>query len=310
MALFSRRPPTPSTPSTPPDETFTYWDQETADEFRALVRTVFAEIGSEVQVFADHVVNADGTRFGLGNLAAVCHNDDRGRRAWREIVTDHVRRISAAMTATSEFETMSDADILAGTFCRVMPTAEVLAKMSYAIEVAPGVSRVFNLDLPQTVRYFQDEQVDHFGEDTLLAAGMANLRTVQIDDHERLEHNGGTVDVLMAESLFTASLILVLDEIVPRYGHTIDPELGVFVGMPFRHQLCFHVPRDETAAPSLHLLAGFAATGNRDSAGPVSPSVFWWRPQSLERISIPDDDGIRIEVGPELGDLLNRVSGG
>ena len=78
--------------------------------------------------------------------------------------------------------------------------------------------------------------------------------------------------------------------------------------MPYRHQLDYHVPRDATAIPSLNLLAAFAAAGSRDSPGPLSPSVYWWRPHALERVSTVDDDGIKIEVRPELTDVLNQIT--
>jgi hypothetical protein len=44
MALFARR---PKMPETPPDSNFLYEDQAIADAFRPLVRTSFADAGSE-----------------------------------------------------------------------------------------------------------------------------------------------------------------------------------------------------------------------------------------------------------------------
>lgn len=305
MPLFSRR---PKVPATAPDPTFPFWDLRTADEFRALVRTSFAEAGSEVTVHAGHVVDAQGAQYGLANLAAACHNDDRGRKAWTEVVTKHVRTIVAAVAEPSPFDVLTDAEILRSTYCRVMPSADVLPTMSYVREITPELSVAFNLDLPERVAYFTDERVARFGAGALRAAGEANLRTVAIDDRKHLEQGGGHIEVLLGESLFVASLVLVLAEVLGGQRVEFDPDVGVFVAMPYRHQLDLHVPRDASAIPSLQLLAGFAAAGYRDSAGPVSPSAYWWRPDALERVSSIDDDGIRIEIGPELAATLNRIT--
>lgn len=305
VALFSRR---SKSPSTAPDAAFPYWDQPTADQFRALVRASFAESGSEVEVFVDHVVDARGAQFGLGNLAAVCHNDERGRRAWPELVARHVRTIMAGVAAPSPFDVMSEEQILAATYGRVMPTEDVLPTMSYAREIAPGLSMVFNLDLPESVAYFTDEHVARFGYDLLLRTGKANLSAVTIDERTSLDHERGRVEVLLGESLFTASLILILEELLRRDHIELDPQIGAFVAVPYRHQLDFHIPRDADAIPSLQLLASFAAAGYRDSAGPVSPSAYWWRPHAIDRISVLSDDGIRIEVSPELTEILNQIT--
>jgi hypothetical protein len=305
VALFSRR---PKAPATAPDPAFPYWDLLTADEFRALVRSAFAECGREVEAYADHVVDAHGSQYGLANLAATCHNDERGRKAWNDIVTRHVRAVTAAMGAPSPFESLTDAEVLDATYCRVMPTSDVLPTMSYAPELAPGISMAFNLDLPERVAYFTDDRVTHFGAEVLRAAGETNLKTVRVDERRSLERAGGRIDVVLGESLFIASLVLVLADFLRGDGIEFDPEIGVFVAMPYRHQLDFHVPRDITAIASVQLLAEFAAAGYRDSAGPVSPAVYWWRPQALERVSVVTDDGISIDIGPELGDVLTRIA--
>ena len=108
--------------------------------------------------------------------------------------------------------------------------------------------------------------------------------------------------------MFTASLLLVFEHVLGRFGLTADPGLGAFVGLPNRHQLDFHVVADARAIPSLNLLAAFTAAGYRDSAGVVSPNVYWWRPSELRRISTLTPDGPRIEVDPELQSVLEALT--
>lgn len=272
------------------------------------MRGALAEAGVEATVYADYAEDARGRKFGLGNLAAVCHNDNRGERAWRKIVESHVRTIVSGMDEQSPFKTMSPSDIFAATYLRLMPSEDVLSNMSYARPVAPDLAEVLNLDLPATVAYFTDEHVTSLGYDALREAGLSNLSAVPIDEHRTLEHNGGSVEVLLGKSMFTASLLLVLEHVLDRYGLKVDPDLGVFVGVPNRHQLDFHVAADARAIPSLNTLAAFTAAGYRDSAGVVSPNVYWWRPSGLRRISTLTPDGPRIEVDTELQSVLEALT--
>jgi hypothetical protein len=295
-------------PSTAPDAAFPYWSSDQAQRFRALVRTALAEAGVEATVYANYAEDARGRKYGLGNLAAVCHNSNRGERAWRKIIDNHVRTIVAGMDEESPFKTMPPSDIFAATYLRLMPAEDVLPNMSYARPVAPDLAEAFNLDLPATVAYFTDEHVTSFGYDALHEAGLGNLRAVPVDERRRLEHNGGAIEVLFGKSMFTASLLLVLEHVLDRYGLKAHPDLGVFVGVPYRHQLDFHVVADARAIPSLNMLAAFTAAGYRDSAGVVSPNVYWWRPSGLQRISALTPDGPQIEVDAELQSVLEALT--
>jgi hypothetical protein len=298
----------PGTPASAPDPTFPYCSSDQAQRFRALVRAAFAEAGVEATIYAGYAEDTRGRHFGLGNLAAVCHNDARGERAWRKIVESHVRNIVSGTDGQSPFEAMPSSGIFAATYLRLMPASDVLPNMSYARPVGPDLAEVFNLDLPTTVAYFTDEQVTRFGYDALYEAGLSNLSAVRIDEHQTLQHDGGTVDVLLGKSMFTASLLLVFEHVLDRYGLKADPDLGAFVGVPNRHQLDFHVAADARAIPSLNTLAGFTAAGYRDAAGVVSPNVYWWRPSGLRRISTLTPDGPRIEVDTELQSALETLT--
>jgi hypothetical protein len=300
-----RRPP--GVPSSAPDAAFPYWSSDQAQRFRALARAALAGAGVEATVYADYAQDARGRQFGLGNLAAACHNDSRGERAWRKVVEGHVRAIVSSMDE-SPFTTMPPRDILAATYLRLMPAEDVLPGMSYARPVAPDLAEVLNLDLPATVAYFSDEHVASLGYDMLHEAGLSNLSTVPIDEHQTLEQNGAKVEVLLGQSMFTASLLLVLEHVLDRYGLKADPHLGAFVGVPNRHQLDFHVVADARAIPSLNMLAAFTAAGYRDSAGVVSPNVYWWRPSGLRRISTLTPDGPRIEADTELQSVLEALT--
>jgi hypothetical protein len=306
MPIFGNRHPSDE----PHDETFAFFTTSQAALFRDLVRQGFAEAGLEVTAYADHVVDASGRVFGLGNVAAECHNDERGEGAWREITSRHTDRIVRATDAPSPFDTMTRAELYAATYPRLMSSQDLRqVQVTYAREVAEGIREVLNVDLPESVATFLDEHVERFGpHEDLRRAGLANLRTVTFDQHEVLEHQGGRVDILLGDSMFVASTLVVLADVLAGLGIPPPGPRGVFVAVPFRHQLAFHVLHDATAIPSLNVMAAFARAGYDDAPGPVSPDVFWWRDGVLERLTVNEPDGIRIEVGPELTDVLNELA--
>jgi hypothetical protein len=306
MPIFGNRHPSDE----PHDETFAFFTTSQAALFRDLVRQGFAEAGLEVTAYADHVVDASGRVFGLGNVAAECHNDERGERAWREITSRHTDRIVRATDAPSPFDTMTRAELYAATYPRLMSSQDLRqVQVTYAREVAEGIREVLNVDLTESVATFLDEHVERFGPlEDLRRAGLANLRTVTFDQHEVLEHQGGRVDILLGDSMFVASTLVVLPEVLAGLGLPAPGPRGVFVAVPFRHQLAFHVLQDATAIPSLNVMAAFARAGFDDAPGPVSPDVFWWRDGALDKLTVNDPDGIRIDVGPELADVLDELA--
>lgn len=308
MGIFRRGPGVPArVPSSAPDETFPYWSAEEAQRFRAMVRTALAEAGVEATVYADYAQDAGGRQFGLGNIAARCSRDERGERGWPAAIGDHVRRMLAATEGPHPFQTLPRSGILAATYLRLIGAGDVGDNKSYARPVAAGLAEVLNLDRPETVAYFTDDQVSQFGYPELRAAGLANLRTVRPDERQTLRRDGGTIEVLAGDSLFTASLLLVLEDVLAGYGLAADPAFGVFAAVPTRHLLALHVPAGAAAVPSLNMLAGFAAAEYRDAAGTVSPDVYWWRPGGIRRISELTPDGVQIQADEELLPVLEAL---
>jgi hypothetical protein len=94
-----RRGPRRDGDDAPRDPEFAYFSQREAALFRGRVRATFAELGLEVTVYADHVIDDKGRRFGLGNLAAVCHQDRRGPRVWPGMIDRHIGLVVRAMEA-------------------------------------------------------------------------------------------------------------------------------------------------------------------------------------------------------------------
>ncbi|MFJ5224950.1 hypothetical protein [Streptomyces sp. NPDC088400] len=311
MRLF-RRGPKRDGRDMPRDPAFSFFSVDEAAHFRAQVREAFAELGLEVTLYADMATDSAGRQFGLGNLAAVCHNDDRGPRVWGELARRHAGMVLRTMDSPSALETLSPEQIRAQLYPRVISQDSLDPQaFGYARSVAPGLYEVLALDLPESVMMLTDEALEPLGEvQQLRDRALGNLRELPVEGRETVKNTGGIrFEVVLGDSFYTASRVLALDTVVRQVtGQRIPPD-GALVAMPFRHQLAFHVIRDTTMIPSLNAMASFAASGYEDTPGAISPYVYWWRGGTLTQLSDEDEDGegLRIVVGEEFQELLERL---
>ncbi|MCM2387046.1 hypothetical protein [Streptomyces albipurpureus] len=311
MGLF-RRGPKRDRQDAPRDAEFPYFSVDEGSRFRAQVREAFAEQGLEVTVFADAVSDSAGRQFGLANLAAVLHNDDRGPRSWPELVRRHVGMVLRTMDAPSALDTLSTEQIRAQLYPRVLGSDGFDPRnFHYARTLAPGLHEIIALDLPESVMMLTDEALEPLGDLRYLREqSLYNLRGLPIEAHETVKGDDGMrFEVILGDSFYTASRVLALESVVREStGDTLTSD-GALVAMPFRHQLAFHVIHDTRVIPALNAMASFAASGYTDTPGAISPYVYWWRNGELTQLSDSeeDGDGLRIVVGDEFRALLERL---
>ncbi|MEO3937445.1 hypothetical protein V3N99_11890 [Dermatophilaceae bacterium Soc4.6] len=294
-----------------PDTTWPPLGVGDADAVRLLARGAFADLGLDVTIEGGDAVDPTGRHFTLDAIARSCRVDERGRTAWPEIVREGVTGLVDALD-TSPFDGRDAASLLASTYSRVVSADDVTSGgLGYARTVAPGLVEVLNLDLPESVAFFGDDAVREHGPiDDLWRAGRVNLRGVEPEERQTLEREGGRVEVLFSDSMFLASTVLQLDEVVAREtGREPDPDLGVLVTLPHRHQLAFHVVGDDTLLPSLALLAKFGAVGHTDSLGPISPDVYWWHHGRLDRLTTIEGERIQVDADVEFTRVVEQVTG-
>ncbi|MEU5986408.1 hypothetical protein [Streptomyces sp. NPDC047434] len=308
MGLF-RRGPRRDGEDAPRDPEFSYFSVREAALFRSRVRESFAELGLEVTVYADVVTDDGGRRFGLGNLAAVCHNDRRGPRVWPELIRRHVGLVLRTMEEPSALDTLPPEQIRSQLYPRVVSGDGIdPSTFGYARTVAPGLYEILALDLPESVMMLTDEALEPLGDvRRLRERALANLRALPVEGHETVrDADGMCFEVILGDSFYTASRVLDLDAVVRRVTGEPLGEHGALVAMPFRHQLAFHPIRDTTIVPALGAMASFAASGYEDTPGAISPYVFWWRHGRLTQLSEHDEDGgeLRIVVGEDFQELL------
>ncbi|MFJ9381502.1 hypothetical protein [Streptomyces sp. NPDC101455] len=296
----------------PRDGEFAFLSEAEAARLRSFVREAFAERGIEVTVEPGRVTTDSGWRFGLSNLAAVCHNDSRGPRCWRALVDEHVARVIRSLDGPQALKALPHEQLLAQLCPRFIPSdATLLKAFGYGPPSVPGLLEVLALDLPETVDMVTAGSLSDLGDITdLRDRAFHNLRAVRVDKHKVVrDKDGSHFDVLTGGSYFIASLALILDEVVPRYTKDAPAPNGILVALPHRHQLVFHAVRDSNVAGSLHAMARFAAMGFQQSPGALSPSVFWWHKDSFTRVATQDAAGLHIELTQEAMDLTARFAG-
>ncbi|MFJ4918577.1 hypothetical protein [Streptomyces sp. NPDC088725] len=312
MGLFRRRPRRDGR-DTPRDPAFAFFSVNEAAWFRSQVREAFAEHGLEVTVYADVVTDSADRHFGLGNLAAVCHNDDRGTRVWGELARQHAGMVLRTMDGPSALDVLPPEQIRSQLYPRVIGREGLDPQaFGYARFVAPGLYEVLALDLPESVMMLTGDALEQLGEiQQLRERALHNLRELPLEARETVRDSDGMrFEVVLGDSFYTASRVLALESVVQQVtGRPLTPD-GALVAMPFRHQLAFHVIRDTSVIPSLNAMASFAASGYEDTPGAISPYVYWWRGGTLTQLSDEDRDGegLRIVVGDDFQELLERLA--
>jgi len=281
-----------------------------AAEVRRLAQREFAVAGVEVVIHDDHLEATDGRKFGLWNVAASCHNAPGGRREWPTVVERHVR---AVLAPTAEPEDLDDDEFLARTFLRVCGRNTLpldRAMLSYARPVADDLVEVLALDFPESVATLNDQDVARFELDGLRRAGLEHLLSEPVEGVESVDlQAGGSFEVVFGESVYTASRILAMRDLLLRvYGEREYPD-GVLVTVAHRQQICLHPLDGPEVVPVINALAMFAKSGFDDAPGGISPHLYWWHEGVLTRISrVGDDCAIGIEVRAGLAEALERVT--
>jgi hypothetical protein len=297
-----------------PDQHLTLLTCGQAEELRRQVRIAFAARGREVVVLGGHVRDDTGATFGLWDLAAACREARGGQRAWPGVIAEHVRRITASVDAGDPFAGLTTSEVLSRTYARILACDRLPDWDShrYAWDLAPELKEVLCLDMPETVVIMNDGHVARCGgAGDLRRAGLANLRTLPIEDRKDVQApDGGHFTVLLGTSLYTASRALVMPALIESLLGPADLTHGVLVGLPNRHQVVVHVIRDKTVLATLPKMARFVELGYDDSPGPLSRQLHWWRAGHWEQIiGRYTTDSIAIGASAEFRGTIAQVAG-
>ncbi len=297
--------------STPPqlDQHLTYFTVAQANEFRRLVARSFSGVGRDVDVYPDRIEDRGGTTIGLWNIGALCTGVDA--HDWPEVIDEHVRLVT---TPARDLVEASAEELEAGLRLRLVETASVPDPdaLGYARVVAPGLLEVLSVDLGDSVATPSREDLNAHGTiGGLIARGRDNLHTLLTDDGLRVETVGngprGRYTAVTGESVFTASLALLLHETVEHLTGESDWGRGVLVAVPTRHQLLYRTIDAPDAGDALQRLLEAAFQGYYGGVGPLHPDVFWVRKQQWAQVTSSDGGKPRVLRDTGLRDALKSL---
>jgi hypothetical protein len=276
---------------------------------RSLVQRTFAERGIEVSLQADRVEAAGGAQYGLTNIAAVCRTTPE--KNWPGLIAGHIDRVLRALDAPAIAD-LDDEAVLSRVFVRLMGASMVpdLSWYGYRRDLGGDLIEVLALDSEDSVTLLADRDVERFGLEELRNTGLVNLLAEPFGNWEEIEVLPGvSFTRVLGESVFTASRMLTLTDVIRRtYGDVPTPD-GILVCVPTRHQLAFHVVQDSGVMPTLPAMARFALSVYDSGVGPVSPHLFWHQDGQLHLLSRLDEDGaLRIEVDGAFAAVLERLA--
>lgn len=299
MPLFGRKKPRPAAVPPAQDPVLTQLDVDQAAWLRNHVRTRLAERGLEVDVFGDYVRAADGTEIGLHNVASRLADERPKDRA--RLVDEH---LALVLTPPEQAEDLSRDELDEAAHLRLSPYHASLAESwPSAGRIGDELMVTLCVDLPQTVQTPAESfWAERGGLDHWIGVGTGNLRHVL--HHEPLEQPtleapGPAFSIVLGDSVMTASLVLLLDELLARLG-TPDLGRGVLVAVPFRHQIAYRVVDGPDALPVIGRLAQFAAVGWSEGLGPLSPHVYWVRDGRWRQLTSLEERTIRISIDDDV----------
>jgi hypothetical protein len=135
------------------DDHLPFLTRPQARRVRMLMRQGMAERGREVAVSGGHVQDDHGTIFSLRNIAAICHNDPRGEKAWPQLVAGYVDKVLAISPegTARELAGLTAGQVRDHVFAVVVHAASLgpgIASFPSAPEFAPGLLELLALDRP------------------------------------------------------------------------------------------------------------------------------------------------------------------
>lgn len=286
------------------DGSITYFTVDQADEFRRLVARSFAAVGRDVDVYPDRVVDRNGTTIALWNIGAMCLRADEAE--WPQLIDEHVRLVA---TPARDFSDVTEPELGEGLCLRLVDAGSVPDPdaLGYARTVAPGLLEVLAVDLGEAVATpCREELADRGTISGLVALARANLRALLDNDSLRSGTVGdkGRFTAVRGESLFTASLALLLPETMQRFSGDDDWGPGVLVAVPTRHELLYRTIDGADARVALQRMVEAAFLGFREEVGSLSPDVYWVRKQKWIQVSSSNGGKPRVLRDTGLRDVL------
>lgn len=166
----------------------------------------------------------------------------------------------------------------------LLPAEELYDPPESVPEILPGLHMVIAVD--------GDEGLDEAslnalgGADEQLDLALRNLRDMPVAKHEVVHADkGGTYHVLTGPNAFTASRVLVLDDVARQLTGQPIPDEGALFSIPDKFHILLHPITGGTVLTALAALAEDTAALFGASETRLSPHVYWWRDGESEQLT-------------------------
>ncbi|MBK8097210.1 MAG: hypothetical protein IPK26_08885 [Planctomycetes bacterium] len=306
--LSSFRPFAPQTPVYP------FVDRRTRRHFHDLVRSVLGRDGRRV-VIEDGVAVVDGQpgQHGLANLARLCH--EAPREQWPQLVAEHLglSDVEAITRRTGNLLDQPFAVIRRHLGVRLYQEQHLSSAMAgqFVERVdLPGTSTVVVVDIGPSMLLLPTLVAQTWPVPTaeLFVAGIANL--THLTKLHRSSLLLGTkpavaLDVLSGDN-FASSHVLAPEQVLPRLGAH-----GNLLAVPTRDVLLSLPLDDGLSLWAVEAMLVMARGRFDDGVGPISPHLFWRRPDGgFERQQGNHEPGagrVQLAPSPAFAELLARL---
>lgn len=277
-------------------------------EFHCELYDVIAELELAASTVGPGVIRLrNGRSLGLLQLAQHCHLGDR--EEWRDLITTHLRTMTAHLHDVIEPFSMFDLRI------RLIPDTPDDRDTLRALGARPfaeGVVQVLAIDVPEAVRCVPAREVTELGWniDEAWASALAQTEALEMPDELHTIDIGG-VDIIhvFGERPFTASLVGVVDRLVGEVAHIA--ESGAVISMPLRHSLLVHPIDGADVRTAIAGMIPITRQLFKQGPGSVSPHLYWWRNGKLQWIPTFFDgtiEGVEFYPSEELSDEIARLA--
>ena len=244
--------------------------------------------------------------IGLVNLAQKCNLAPA--EEWPELVAGHLDSVldTDAIDPAPPFESV-ESRLKVRIYPEDFATGPAVdEELLVRRPVAPGLVAALALDYPETVVGLPPKTAAGWGipVDELFEIAFANVRRQDRPGVQRQPMDeGASISLLIGDSFFTATWVLMLDEFV-----TPSSPNGTVVAVPNRHAVVFQPIIDLSIVEGIQAVISLATQMYRDGPGPISPNIYWRRGESLTLLPTKYTTRAAIFEPPaEFIDVLNQL---
>ncbi len=283
MAIFRRKPKVP--------EWASFMTPDEYARFDRLVRETLDSHGLEYRMDDGIVVTPDA-RYGLANVAQLCHGEDD----MRSIVENHF-----ALTLKGLPDMPDDWEEAAPLLRARLTGQDTVAVGSSSMVHRPlaDLALVMACDFPETIGFVTEEHAATWGRpiDEMFEVALAQTRErEEPPEVEPIRFEDGTeMRALFGDSFFTTA-------------HALWVEDGL-LAVPHRHAIIHHAIRDLSLVQAIGYMAQMAHGMFEEGPGSISDQLYWKRGDELIHLPVGrEGDAVQFFPPDEFVELLNGLS--